>query len=515
MTQFEIKIESIAGGIGPSYQEIGDNQYMGGVAIDPEAPIISPYPAMAMTPTRATKFSGANITGSPMWFITNGQNSNLYTYTNDKKFVSYSGTLASETLVYTFGVGAGNGAAYYNDYVYLVSASDVNRYGPLDGSPAMVVSAWTGATLGSQQALSATNGFPATGNMTYPSHPMHVHNDGKLYFGDYVSASGRSCLNYILTTSAGSNNGSLRRALDLPFGYMVNDIESFGPDLAILCSPIGQYTSGSIPKSGRSALFLWDTFSSVPYRQIDISDPIATALYNHNGQLRIWSGQIDGWVRLQGYTGSNSLISLDYITEGSPPPAGAVDALGDMLAYGSYGTIPAAFCGVMTRGYRNPKLPDTARNNIQTITSLGTNARVTALAFINSASKYPIVGWQSDSAAGIDQAGGAGNFSLSYWRSKQFNIGQEFEITRIRIPLGTTIGANTFLSPTILLDNDSNTISPNQIGNTVYNGQRIIDIKQPMKGSDNFALQLNWAGTTLLPVMLPIVITVRTLKDHE
>ena len=512
--QQTLQIDSIDGGIQPSFHEGSDTQYLGGIAIDPEARFNSSYSqgAMGIIPTMNTKFSGGKISAAPMWIFPSGKDTNVYVNTADGALLAYG--VGTETLVGIASAGAGDGACYHNDYVYMATSADIARYGPLDNSPAFSNYAWTGAALGSQQPLSATS-FPFANVITYPKHPMHVHNDGNLYFGDYISASGRPTINKIVTDNNGTNTASLRRALDLPYNYVINDIESFGNDLAILCSWQSKWTSGAVLKVGRAALFVWDTFSSVPYKQIDLSDPIGTAMINHNGILKIFSGQLSNYVRLTGFMGGNNITPLEYIGEGSPPPPGAIDVFSDQLAWGAYGFYPSNFCGVMTKGFKNAKLPNDSRNVIIQISDSGTPSLVTALNFGNTgSSKYPIVGWATGTPSyGLDRTG-SGTLNAR-WRSKLFNIGQEFTITRIRIPLGAPVDATTSITPSIYVDNEYAITSIPVISNTVYSGKTVIDLKTTIKGSVNFSLDLVWGSTTAMPIAFPITFTVETLKDKE
>lgn len=522
MADFKLKIESILGGISPGYLISEENQYLGGVNIDPEYPITSyAWPAGEISPVASTTFSTSAVTEAPMWIISPGRDSNVYAYCANGEIVSYNNSLVSETVVSaTISASQGNGAAYYNDYIYFATSGDVHRYGPLDNSPAMTLSAWTGA-LG-QPGLSAACSYPSTiqASVIHPNHPMHVHVDNKLYFADYVSATGKACLNWISSKADGTALGSSRDALDIPFGYTITDIESFGNDLAILAIPVGIYSTGLIPRTGKAALFLWDTFSSSFYRQVDLPDPVATAMYNHNGALRIFSGQIRRYVRLLGYTGGNSFTPLSYLNEGSPPLAGAVDALGDMLAFGAYGSVPASFVGVMTYGTRNPLINPQARNVILSPQTIPVNGIITALAFVSNSSKYPVIGYRGDSSAtGLtkDGATAALTGNNTCFTSRVFNIGQEFEITRIRIPLGVAVGSSTGFTVKVYVDHKLANFSYSQVSNVNYNGLKVVDLVSTStgnpKGNTDFHLHITWDTTEATPIMLPITIWGRTLKD--
>lgn len=520
---FKIQIDSIAGGVGSHYSGLADNQYLGANGIDPEGTRsgtagVNDMFLNEIVPTNMSSFGG-KISASAMWILSPGREAAVYTYHDNGGVARFPMSLSAESVLSaSIGQSTGNGAVYYNNYLYFATSADVHRYGPLDSSPTMTLSAFTA---GGGKTLSAACSYPGVNGLTYPNHPMHVHVDNKLYVGDFISSTGKACLDAISSVGAGISAGYFSDVLDLPFGYAVTDIESFGNDLAILAMPIGQYSTGAIPKTGKSALFLWDTFSSSFYRQVDISDPVATAMSNHNGRLIVFAGGVPGteYTRILGYTGSNSFEDIAFYPEGSPPPAGAVDSQGNMLVYGSYGDSPNTFCGAATLNTRIPQLGPRSRNHI--LASPGNV--VTSLAFVNQtaqSSKYPIIGWtNSGTSWGIDRMDSAGvqrtlDTNVTYWASKPYFIGQEFEITKIRLVLGNTVGTTTNVQPTIYVDHGGTSFTPNVISNTVYNGKQIIDLGTTAKGNVDFYIHLAWASTAPVPVSLPITIWGRTLRDN-
>ena len=78
----------------------------------------------------------------------------------------------SATTIGTVTGNVANGAEIYNDYLYITTGTDVSRYGPLSGSPALTNSVWTGATLGSQTALTNTT-YPTINGAPIPKHWMY------------------------------------------------------------------------------------------------------------------------------------------------------------------------------------------------------------------------------------------------------------------------------------------------------------------------------------------------------
>ena len=390
-----IVIDSIAGGWSETQYGGAKETYNSSVAIDPDFPVGTDVKTSGMIcPVVYEKFSGSNVDSYPYWFITNLKNEYVYTYLSDGKFIRYSNSLGSETLIGTPTNGGGGGAAYYNNYIYLATSTDVSRYGPLNGTPTLSNNVWTGGTLGSQTGLTNTT-YPYLRQTPIPNHPMHLHVDDFLYFGDV--SNGKGIINKIKTSKVAfegdSNDGSQYNVLDLPFGYLPVAIESYTTDLAILAIK----TSSIALNQGSSMLFLWDCVSDSYYKAIPLKDPIATALLNHNGILYIWSGNAVNGVRLSHYLGGDSVKDDVYLEEGTPPFAGAVDGLGSRISWGAWGTYPSTFVGVFSYGSKKEKLTSVLHNTIKA-TASGSLGSATAIKYVQQDSNIKpklIVGWGS------------------------------------------------------------------------------------------------------------------------
>src|SRR3990167_2527135 len=287
MAKFSITIDSILGGIAPNLYRGGPGQFTASLGIDPDLP---PDPDSSteiktggiLTPVSQTDFSSTNLTSYINWIINCPQNELTYAYAANGRFISYSSALtaASEVLINSAGSTVGPGAAYYHNFIYLATGTDINRYGPLDNSPVIATGVWTGATLGTQTAL-GNPAFPSQQGITYPNHPMHVHVDGKLYVGDFETATGstnegRGKIHWIRTNSGtdegDTNDGTSQNVLFLPPSYAPIDIESWGNDLAILAIPMHTAGAGTTIVQGKAALFLWDAVNapSLTYRMIPL-----------------------------------------------------------------------------------------------------------------------------------------------------------------------------------------------------------------------------------------------------
>lgn len=510
LEQLAYQIISIFGGWAPTYEASSEDQFLLSIGIDPEFKDTNfQRPLGAIVPMIYTEFSGAELTGAPMWVSGAQTSTGLFVYGLDGTVVSYAGgTLTGEVgiagLSPNYG-GAGNGMVVWNDYVYCATASTVARYGPLSASsPTFQFNYW----VDSLGMSSLTNSdYPATRNVTYPNHVLVPHNDGRTYVLDYDGANGR--LHSFTTDSDGTDGSATFSDVTFPPGMMPMAAASYGTDLAIVLSPQATFTSGVVPRAGNAVLALWDAVpGNRPYRYIPISEPLATAIKVKNGELFVFAGNIDTNVKVLKYLGGYSFQTVTELDEGTPPPAGAVDSEGEMLAWGGHVTVPGARAGVFTLGHRSGKLPNTALHNIGKISDSGTFPFVSCLKFIQRG-KYPVIGWSSDSGKGLDKQSATGTVG-ALWRSRVFNVGRPFVVRRVVIPLADPVSSGVNIAPKLYLDNEEKTYSLTAITPTDYSSsERQIDYQGlTATGRDNFYLELDFQGTTVDPVLLPIRIEI-------
>jgi len=513
-----ITIESILGGFTQTQYFGSSDGYNSAIGVDPDYPIGSDVKTSGMlVPTRYEKFSGANITGNPKWIITNPEDEKVYVYDDAGQVASYSSALGSETDITSPTSGAGNGAAFYNNYIYLATPTNVARYGPMDGTPAIAQNVWTAATLGSQTALGNPT-YPSIRGVTLPNHVMHMHGDNALYFSDVVNNQG--VLHKIKTTkttvNGDTNDGSLYNALDLPSGFYPTCIESYSTDLVIGAIQ----TLDSTLNQGRAALFFWDAVNTNTFYRgpVYLPDPLVTALLNVNGTIYIFSGNAQNGVRVSRYIGGESVSEVAYFEEGNPPLAGAVDALGNRVNFGAYTTYPENSASVFALGSKRRDLPFGLHNVVKT-TSSGANQFVTALKYVQQSSSVKpklVAGWRDDSAKGLDKESSTATYS-SVWRSKMFNVGNKFQISKLIIPLGATLATNMSVIPKIYIDDGSTIKTLDTINSTNFSGRKAVYKRPNLSdaiGENNFFIELNWEGTVELPVLLPIVIELDVNKDR-
>lgn len=527
--KFGVSIDSIMGGLTALWAEGNPDQFHSSIGIDPDIAISASLvkTSGALVPSHYADFSSTILSSYINWIVAAAQGGTTYVFAADGEFIEYSSALTStsENLISTPTSGAGDGMAYYNNYIYLKSGTDLSRYGPINNVPVMAHGVWTSSTLGSQTQLGNAT-FPTNYGVTLPNAPMHVHFD-RLYIGDFVSSTssanaGKGLIHFVQTnrtTDQGdNNNGSTYNALDLPFDYAPMDIESWGNDLVIAATPMSGTGTNTTIIQGKAKLFFWDTLSEAPYRQITLVDPIVTALLNHNGNLFVFSGTMNDGVRVSVYEGGNSLRQLAFFEEGFSPPAGAVDGLGNRIVWGARTSYPENAACVYSLGYKDGRLPLSLHNIINTDASAtATAGMVSALRYAQHASFISprfIVAWRDASNFGFDKLDNAST-NVAVWRSNIFNVGSPFRINKITIPLIDAVAANHTLIATVFVDDASASTALTTINNTNFasSERRIVLPVTNVRGTNNFFLQLRWSGTAVLRVGLPIIIEGELLEN--
>jgi hypothetical protein len=460
--------------------------------------------------------------------MTSPANQKVYVYCDDGELLSYTSGLATETEAIAAGTIAagGNGAAYYNDYIYMCEPTKIWRYGPIAaGSPAISNSLIANSELldgwnaGSDTALTGTT-YQGVRSVTYPNHSMHVHTDGALYLCDF--ASGIGMIHKIKTTYAGVNDGSQYNVLDLPFDVKPYDIESYGNDLAVIGTKHGTDTAIA---QGRSYLFLWDTTSDSFYREVPIPCGFVSAMVNVRGQLYIWGGTTDfGW-QLYRYNGGYDIELLCESYDGAPPFSGAVDTYGDRVIWGAYITSPSELAEVLSYGYQNSQLGKTAVHSIGVFPATHTFPIISALKFVQSQSqslKKPIIGGRTTTTATYTLA----QFKADVAKSSRFisslyRVGRPFRLKQISFALTSAVVSGVTIVPSILFDNTS-TKTLATINNTNYPGEKDIKYKaleidassvSDYQPKQDFYLQFDITGTSDIGIELPIEIILETRDD--
>jgi hypothetical protein len=509
-------IDSIFEGLSATQNFTQKGGFTGSIGIDPDMPInntdtrISGY----LRPTSTEKISSTTITNAPLWLVSNPKDTNIYVYDAGGKTYTLDTSLTvtalnSGTALTT---ASGNGADYYDNYLYFTKNTDVCRYGPLNGSPSFNQTYWT-STL-SKTALVDTT-YPTIRGQEMPNHVMHRHTDNKIYFCDVTTAN-KGVLHYIKTSKTtvegDTDDGSSHTALDFGYGYYPTTLETYETQLVVA---LMEGTATGV-KQKPAALTFWDTTSTTFEKiiQIEFPDPIITALKNINGALYVWSGNANGGVRLSRFYGGYSYEELFYFEDGYPPLQGAVDGEMNRITWGGVTSYPEASVSVFARGSRSAKL-GTGVHNILKTTSGGANGFVSCLKYIQTTSnalRQPIVGWKDDSGQGLDKS--STTYGTSVWRSEVFRVGRPFQIRKLRIPLAQAVGADMTATVKIYSDNGSTSETIATINNTNYpNSERLIAIYPQAKGQQDFFIEIRWTGSALMTVALPITGIIETVED--
>lgn len=523
-----IQIESIFGGQSEFKYFGSKDQFQGIYGIDPDQP-------SADSGTQSLRASGYlrpvsseridfTLAGAPLWMVSNPKDDKVYVYDAVGSVYSLDPNGYSMTGVGDLndaGSATGNGSAYYDNYIYFATDSNVARYGPLNGTAAFTDSYWISGL--SMSALTHTT-YPSLVQATrvLPNHPLHLHvPNGRLYIGDVVDNQG--IIHYIATTKTSvegdTNNSSTYNALDLPYGFWPTDIESYGTDLAVA---MYEGNSDSVTLQKKAKLYFWDTTSSSPNKVIEkeFPDPIITALENVNGVLYTFSGQPGALgTRVCRFVGGYSFEQVAFIEDSEPPFPGATTEILNRILFGGLvsdvngGTKEA---GVYAIGSKTGKY--NGLFNVMGATNSSTSTDITSLAVIDQDGfnfQIPIIGWTTGSAHGIDRQTTTYDKVNQIYRSPTYRLGRPFKITKIRIPLAQAMAANMTVVPKIYVDEEGTTYTLTTLNNTNYpNSERQIVFRpENMVGKHSLFLELKWSGSALCTLALPISIEWEPLDD--
>ena len=130
----------------------------------------------------------------------------------------------------------------------------------------------------------------------------------------------------------------------------------------------------------------------------------------------------------------------------------------------------------------------------------------------------PYIGWAVTSGDGekngIDWQGNTYNNAEKWWWSQMYRIGHPYKITKIRVPLAERFKANQQLNISIFRDDNSDQQEQKIFTNTDYNNKRAL-VWRPnnMTGDHNFWMEIQWTGSAICTVNLPIVIEYELIGD--
>jgi hypothetical protein len=365
MAKLSITIDTIFEGFAPSELFGQKNEYQTAVGIDPDMPqtdgASDTRTGGGIRPVQYSAFSGSAVNSWPIAIIRTPKSSTVYTVLANGRLISYSEILGTETFCGQTATHTAKGAWYYNNYIYIATGGDLARYGPLDGTPTLTESVWTGSTLGTLTALVDTEYPTSLLSVAYLNHHGIAHVDGSAYFLDFKQ--GQGYVHRVTTkrvTNEGDTNGtvvaSAYNVLDLPFNYLPITISSWGQDLVVAAS----LTKNSQIVQGQCVLFFFNPADTSPtfYRELHMPDAICSALTYINGQLYGTSGQLNsGGYRLFKYLGGDTIETLKIIDHGNPPLQNAIAAIANRIAWAADMTNPMVASGLYAFGSKSDLFP--------------------------------------------------------------------------------------------------------------------------------------------------------------
>lgn len=511
---FTIRIESILGGQSAYENFAGAEQFKSSYGIDPDESISNNLISASgyIAPTTMLEFG--TLASEPRWIIPNPKDAFAYVYDSlGSVYTSDIGpTLTGLSDLNDGGIARGNGAAYYDNYIYFARATTIARYGPLNGSPSFTDDYWV-TTLGKTALSNTTYPQIGLGNYTIPNHVLYRHK-GRLYITDVVGNQG--VLHYIQTTKTtvegDTDNGSTYNAVDFPYGFWPTAIAGYGDALAVA---LYEGSNDTTIRQTVAKLAFWDTVNPNTYDSItetEFPDPIITALKNSNGVLYAFSGEPNtGYgVRITRFVGGLSFEQVAYLDYAGLPLAGAVDAILNKIVFGSNTTEPLTGGCVFAIGSKKSPVS----NNIFNILSYS-GATVTALkyAWQNGANDVsPLIGG-SALTLGTKKNGTVHN---AVFRTGTFRIGRPFKLTKIRTLLATNIANSTSVIPQVYTDEQNvvTTLNAINLANYPNTTKNVIHKPDGLTGNHSFFLEYLWGGPANKTILaLPITIEGEFLED--
>lgn len=103
-------------------------------------------------------------------------------------------------------------------------------------------------------------------------------------------------------------------------------------------------------------------------------------------------------------------------------------------------------------------------------------------------------------------------YSFNVWRSPVYNIGHDFDVLSIKFAVMPEIGANMSIIPVLYFDNEDSSSVGTTINSTNYpNSEKLVKLgsknfNNDVHGRNNFFLELQFTGSALVAVELPITI---------
>ena len=105
-------------------------------------------------------------------------------------------------------------------------------------------------------------------------------------------------------------------------------------------------------------------------------------------------------------------------------------------------------------------------------------------------------------------------YDFTCWRSQVYQIGRHFDVLQIKFTIVPDMAANMTIIPVLYFDNEDSSSVGTTINYTNYpNANRLISLSSDtfggaVHGKNNFFLELQFTGTALVAVGLPIAVDV-------
>jgi hypothetical protein len=358
----------------------------------------------------------------------------------------------------------------------------------------------------SAEILAVSQGFYAAAKGSNSVWELTVINQKGAFIEDEsLRNSSGSSLGNFEATNVGKVTGDIElNALTLPADMKPVALESFGSDLAILAI---NSTDNDI-NQGEARLYLWDTFDVSFYREVKLPYATATALLSHNGIPFIWGGDERGY-SFSRYVGGDSVQELFYVDDGVPPFAGAVTGDNNRILWGTRTTYPLESASVMAWGSRNAAIPNGLHNIAQVVLD-SQDKQVTALTVATKSDDGLVIGARSSSESVLAKSGGE---YQSVFRTKLQNVGREFVVKQLTIPLAKQVNSNMSIGVKVYVDNESRSKVLPTINSANYGGKDKVVIYPDITGESNYFIEFTWTGTEALPILLPLGELIETLNE--
>ena len=231
-------------------------------------------PDVLQTNYAPTKISGTVDVSRVNWIIP--VNSDVYFYDFTGNLYSRTGGTGTFTNLGSISSSQGQGAEFFNDYVYLGGSAKAARYGPISGSPTLTDPYATFASVQAETYL-----------------PMCT-------FINYLCVGNGRYLGTFDGTTWTYNQ------LTLPLGYHIRCLVAItGKFLAI-----GTYQGSTLNSTGNAKIFLWDGTSTTYNDIIEVNEGGINAMLFHQNNLYIWAG-----VHGNLYSWNGNLVKLKKVPQ--------------------------------------------------------------------------------------------------------------------------------------------------------------------------------------------------------